>query len=654
MRPVFGVFIIALMTLHGHSHAVRYHQNTIKAPMSAHARATVLALSDGRFHFLYIDRISTDDGAPMQDIESKGIRVQAMSDDERLQTLPVGSQLSLMLNLSPLPQDGFFWHMAAQNIHARAKILAIDDITPIHDSVIDDWRARYRKHIQSISGNTRASQQAYAVVLSLLTGDRALIDSATRENYQAAGISHLLAISGAHVLFLAQLSAMMALFLARRMAILSRISAWQIAFWVSVVAAACYALFTGFDVPAARTVWFLLGAGLWRYLLLPKNAMPMVLCAALMVWFSPLVLLSAAFWLSFIAVWLLMRQMGDSNLIGMVKSQVWLFFAMLPLTFWLFGKVSLLAIIANLFWVGFFAVLVPINLLAGVLYPILPSISTPTWHLLALILDYSHRVLDFIALYPMYAFALPMSMLALSLVCAWVYLLPKNLVPRAFLALGALALALFCIKRFIVPAQIVPLSEQYGALLYQKGAKGRLFLLDAPRYLPKNALDTLIGELRARGVMRLDGLMVLADDDNLNQLADGIKSYLPVHHDLRARDCHGQSFESGGVSVRVVVGFAGVAKEVSGCAVLLYFNDAPLFKLPIIGRQPAHTPVLIDGASDTVWQLHRLMCQSLPPAIWLTQTDASEDTHAHISPVAVGFARQMAQNQATDLAQAFD
>jgi competence protein ComEC len=44
-----------------------------------------------------------------------------------------------------------------------------------------------------------------ALMLALLTGDRSLLDKNTEQMFQRFGISHLLAISGPHVLILAAL-----------------------------------------------------------------------------------------------------------------------------------------------------------------------------------------------------------------------------------------------------------------------------------------------------------------------------------------------------------------------------------------------------------------------------------------------------------------
>lgn len=61
--------------------------------------------------------------------------------------------------------------------------------------------------VETNSTHSVLNQDGVAVTLSLLTGDRSLISDETTALYRFGGISHLLAISGTHVLFLIMLCA---------------------------------------------------------------------------------------------------------------------------------------------------------------------------------------------------------------------------------------------------------------------------------------------------------------------------------------------------------------------------------------------------------------------------------------------------------------
>ena len=353
-----------------------------------------------------------------------------------LNHLQPGDQLLMTLTLAPLANseqalnnptgfDSYRW-LRGRHIDGVANIIATSTSTiPFDDSaaskaaesylyrlrsVIDQGRWQLRQHFyQDWAAQTTAQQQAKAVTLSLLTGDRSLINRDTKDLYQLAGISHLLAISGTHVLFLAIVLAGLAVVLLNRFcpSLYRHIPRWQVRWWVMISAAFIYALFTGFDVPAARTAWMLLAIGLIRLTLLPISTMRILLAlAVLMAWLDPYVLWQAGYWLSFIAVALLLKYEDSSarsiqaeltqltafshddntskqllkrmwlGFKRLFKLQFWLFIALLPITLLLFGKASLLGLVVNLFAIVLFGwVIVPLNLLAGLCYLIVPTLA---------------------------------------------------------------------------------------------------------------------------------------------------------------------------------------------------------------------------------------------------------------------------------------
>ncbi|MEL0619764.1 ComEC/Rec2 family competence protein [Psychrobacter proteolyticus] len=335
---------------------------------------------------------------------------------------------------------------------------------------IDQGRWRLRQHFyQDWSAQTTAEQQAKAVTLSLLTGDRSLINRDTKDLYQLAGISHLLAISGTHVLFLAIVLAGIVVLLFDRnySAIYRRIPRWQVRWWVMIGAAFIYALFTGFDVPAARTAWMLLAIGFVRLILLPISTMRVLLALAiLMAWRDPYVLWQAGYWLSFIAVALLLKYDDKSyqhqttavtNLYDdkphthinnalsnrvwrmvkrVFKLQFWLFLTLLPVTLLLFGKVSLWGLFINLFAIGLFGwVIVPLNLLAGLCYLLVPSIADILWVIISTIVGHLHDLMIWLTSWPALSDAwlytpVNIAILSMALLSALPWLLPRGLLSR--------------------------------------------------------------------------------------------------------------------------------------------------------------------------------------------------------------------------------
>ena len=528
-----------------------------------------------------------------------------------LNHLQPGDQLLMTLTLTPLANseqainnptgfDSYRW-LRGRHIDGVANILATSNATiPFDDSLalstadnsylqrfrtaIDQGRWQLRQHFyQDWVAQTTAQQQAKAVTLSLLTGDRSLINRDTKDLYQLAGISHLLAISGTHVLFLAIVLAGLAVLLLNRFypSLYRYIPRWQVRWWVMISAAFIYALFTGFDVPAARTAWMLLAIGLIRLTLLPISTMRILLAlAVLMAWLDPYVLWQAGYWLSFIAVALLLKYEDSSvqsnqaeftqltvfshddntskhmlkrMVLGfkrLFKLQFWLFIALLPITLLLFGKASLLGLVVNLFAIGLFGwVIVPLNLLAGLCYLIVPTLADAIWALVIALVAYLHELMTWLTALPIFSGAwlyTPVNMAILLMVSLAMlpWLLPRGLISRwlALPPLTLLVMTVYANQQSLITTPtlyILPTGDQYvSAVLLQypvidsenvlnnKGASAIrvnkknvswLFLADhrphdirtMPSTLTADKLSaTLEQQLHSLSIKRLEGIVV--------------------------------------------------------------------------------------------------------------------------------------------------
>ena len=389
------------------------------------------------------------------------------SDDAWLNGLSPASQTTLRLALHPVIDEptasGFneYHWLTTRHATATAQPLKLDNATPSPITTLDNptfrqridglrfvLRQHFLNRLQTDNDLSVTAQSGQAVTLSLLTGDRSLIDKDTTALYRFAGISHLLAISGTHVLFLAILLANLVVFLVTRFrpTFFRLLSRWEVRLWTAVSVAFLYALFAGFDVPAVRTAMMLLAVGSVRYLLIDVPVLKVLLgLAIIMAWQDIFVLWQAGFWLSFVAVALLMvyglhyeanGQNGRRNDISLnqfpqtqlrdrlqnqtefdrlsddpsialefgywakrtfwqfFKLQRWITHALFPITIWLFGKLSLWGIGINLFAIGLFGwVIVPLNLLAGVVYPLSTTLADGIWSLVSGILTSFHGLL---------------------------------------------------------------------------------------------------------------------------------------------------------------------------------------------------------------------------------------------------------------------
>lgn len=337
--------------------------------------------------------------------------------------------------------------------------------------------------------SSQSAIQSHAILLGLLTGDKSLMDSDLKNRYQVTGISHLLAISGPHVLMLAAIISVFVLWLVKWLApqLLVKLPSSLLVLWVSVVMAGFYALLVGFEIPAQRTFWMLLLLTLSKQLLVNFSAYRLLAWVALgMIWLEPTAVGQAGFWLSFVAVVLLLKfsetigtvsaiEIKDvSQLVAptarsdvltgfvkiishqfkaLLKLQIWLFIWMLPIVVWFFGKVSVIGILVNLLAVPFLGlVVVPLDMLAGVVswLPVVGDwLSQIIWSMLASLLDGFHFLLNQIVdtgVAKQSFFALSQTQLALCLLIALLGLL-KGLLPRMLILPLAILLILLPLQQ---------------------------------------------------------------------------------------------------------------------------------------------------------------------------------------------------------------
>lgn len=214
-------------------------------------------------------------------------------------------------------------------------------------------------------------EQAEAgVLLALISGDRALIADAAWERYIATGVVHLMAISGMHITMLAIVMAWLVLRLLR---IFPRLALrWPLhkpAYLSGFILAGLYSLMAGFSVPTERTL-IMLAVVLLAHLQERRLPAFQILALALIavLFYSPLAVHAAGFWLSFGAVAILML-LGDPRReiplwLQAVYLQATMSFLLLPLTLWFFERASWVSPLANLLAVPLVTfVIVPLGLL---------------------------------------------------------------------------------------------------------------------------------------------------------------------------------------------------------------------------------------------------------------------------------------------------
>jgi competence protein ComEC len=169
---------------------------------------------------------------------------------------------------------------------------------------IDRWRARLRERVLlALDGEPHQG-----IVVALAVGAQDVVSDADWTLLRATGTSHLVAISGLHIGFVAGLAALLSGGLWRRVRWRGLpapliVSAQKAAAAGAAVFAAFYAALAGFNVPAQRSMWMLCFVALavlsGRR---PASSLVLAWALALVLLADPWAVTAAGFWLSFCAV----------------------------------------------------------------------------------------------------------------------------------------------------------------------------------------------------------------------------------------------------------------------------------------------------------------------------------------------------------------
>ncbi len=260
---------------------------------------------------------------------------------------------------------------------------------------LDDGRWRHpveraRQAVRDAIVLQVADRPLAGVIAGLVTGDQNAIERADWDVYRATGVAHLMSISGLHITMFAWLAAALIGALWRRSGWLCRrLPSPTAALAGGLLLAGAYALFSGWGVPAQRTIWMLATAAVLRLAALRWPWWATALLAmAVVVAADPWALLQGGFWLSFVAVSVLFlvdpgrekdEQPDDSRarrfwrrIAGLLHEQWVVTVALTPLSLLLFNQVSIVGLVANLLAIPWVTLVVTPLAMLGV-------IAAPLW-----------------------------------------------------------------------------------------------------------------------------------------------------------------------------------------------------------------------------------------------------------------------------------
>lgn len=442
-----------------------------------------------------------------------------------------------------------------QGIHATATVLYSQELTAAQiqsrgwyqfvieqQKILPSWRLwierlrlQYRQQLLSESGYS----QQQALLLGLLTGDRSGLSKESIHLYQMMGISHLLAISGPHVLILASMLTWLLMQLLHycmlRWGILTSLYLWIPKQYVYVplfvLCVSFYVAFTGFEIPALRT-WIIVlicsGSLLLRLRISVFHSL--LLAACIVLWWDCFAVLSAAFWLSFVAAAVLMliyQQLQKREVVGyqswLERVRVWfaflwqsqwrVFIALLPVVLWQFQAVSLISPLINLIAIPFLSVLiVPLDIIAALLWQIIPPFGQLLWWFTASLLQLFNALLGLLqplaALLYLPSYLNNTALLSLSIAIA-IWILPQGMIAK-FWSVFFLLLACVPQKRPLLQLDVLDVGQ--GQAIVLRSQKHQM-LIDAGGGSWQQGFLTMgdrvvVPFLRQQGIAKLDEMLL--------------------------------------------------------------------------------------------------------------------------------------------------
>ncbi|HSX94940.1 MAG TPA: DNA internalization-related competence protein ComEC/Rec2 [Hydrogenophaga sp.] len=437
---------------------------------------------------------------------------------------------------------------------------------------VDLARQRVAEAMAERLGDSRAA----GVLAALAVGEQSAIEREDWALFRDTGVAHLMAISGLHVTLFAWLATALIAWGWRRAtprwpALALRWPRPVVAGWGGVACAAAYAMFSGWGVPSQRTVLMLavvvgLRLSVRRW---PWPAVWLLVMAAVLV-LDPWAMLSAGFWLSFVAVGILfaadparavaaggLASRGAEAFRRLLREQSLMTVALAPLTLLLFGQVSVVGLIANLIAIPWVTLVITPLALLGVLAP-------PLWTVAAWAVEALAPLLQWLAAWPGAVLQRPVPPLPLALIAVAGGVLLALRLPAVARAAGALLVLPVLLWSPPRPPEgefeVMALDVGQGGAVLVRTARHALLYDTGPRWNPEaDAGDRIVLPLlRALGE-RPDTVVVSHRDSDHSGGAEAVRAAFPdarwlsSYDEDPARHCQaGQRWTWDGVDFEVL------------------------------------------------------------------------------------------------------
>ena len=351
--------------------------------------------------------------------------------------------------------------------------------------------ANVRRDLQLRVFNSQVSPAVQQFVTALLLGNSSLIDKATRQEFSAAGVAHILALSGLHV-------GIIALIIWWLLFPLDYLRLKKLRLVIALAAIILFAVFTGLPPSVVRAtvmIGMVFASLVFYRRSVSLNAL--ALAALLILVFSPSSLYSVGFQLSFITVGAVLlfahlpeaitsRHKWVNALTCTAITSLVAMLATVALSAHYFHTISLMSVIANLLILP----ILPLFMVLGALF-LLVTAAGLHWHILDLLLDYLYRYIHWAAVTVnaipgshiggvyVSTFGVIAYFIAMALVVLWLYRRKY----RYLLCAGCALVVLLGHSLWInynTPRQGLVIFNSFTStpVLYYEGDKGYVWALD--------------------------------------------------------------------------------------------------------------------------------------------------------------------------------
>lgn len=205
------------------------------------------------------------------------------------------------------------------------------------------------------------------IILALSLGVKYNISNEDIVILRNTGTSHLLAISGLHISFIAGVGFWLTSFLWKKYAPVYWLEKFPAAILASVVSICCATLYFGLSGCGISTKRACVMSVLSLLAIVFRRTITTVqiYCYALILVLimEPFAILSNGFWLSFIAVGILLYK----NPANLISTNLYIFIGLLPINCLIFGNISLISLVANFFAVPYFSMFILPWVFVGIL-----------------------------------------------------------------------------------------------------------------------------------------------------------------------------------------------------------------------------------------------------------------------------------------------